>query len=302
MNLSFRAPLLSDRSAVMSAAAMSGAVENDAAFANIYLLREKYGIELAFYAKTVLRRYSCGFRKDAYGFPLGSSPLTETIPLLAEDAARRGLPLTLTLLNQRQCEALRDAFPERFAFTGAEEYTEYIYLRENLAELRGSRYHGKRNHIAQFWRAYPDARIQPLIPENADLALHVAEQWLAARTDPLSPSLTAEMHAIREACENLAALGMSGLLLYAEGHPIGMTAVSEIAPRIFDVHFEKVVPGYSHAWPVVANEMAKCLRDADYLNREEDLGEAGMRASKASYRPDILNEKYIAVLRDGKEL
>lgn len=294
MHLNFRAPLLNDRSAVLSAAAVSGALENDAAFANIYLLREKYGTEIAFHAGTLFRRYADGFRAQSYGFPLGTEPLTETLPHLAEDAAERGLPLRLSLLTKAQCEALDAAFPGKFTFTQAEQYTEYIYRRENLAEMRGSRYHGKRNHIAQFWRAYPDAQIQPLIPENADLALHIAEQWLAARESPDTPSLAAEIRAIREACANLSALGMSGLLLYAEGRPIGMTAVSEIAPRVADVHFEKVIPGYPHAWPVVANEMAKCLRDFDYINREEDLGEDGMRASKASYHPDILNEKFTA--------
>ena len=80
-----------------------------------------------------------------------------------------------------------------------------------------------------------------------------------------------------------------------------MTVVSEISAGIFDIHFEKVVPAHPHAWPVVVNEMAKCLAGAIYLNREEDLGESGMRSSKQSYRPDLLNEKYTALWR-GKEL
>ena len=180
------------------------------------------------------------------------------------------------------------------------DMSDYIYEREKLVKLPGKKDHGKRNHISQFWRACPDAYIQPLIPENAAFALGIADQWLAARPDPQDASLQYERSCIAEAAANMEALGLTGLLLYADGQPVGMTMVSEISAGIFDVHFEKVIPDQPHAWPVVANEMAKCLTAAEYLNREEDLGENGMRTSKQSYRPDLLNEKFIAEWH-GKE-
>ena len=297
MHLSFHSPALSDRPAAVSAVQFSHAAENDASFTNLFLLREKYGTEIAFYGSQLLRRYRAGFRADCYGFPLGEGSLKDAMALLYADAAARNLPLKLTLLTKGQCETLEALYPAGFRFTPAEDYTEYLYLRENLAELRGSKYHGKRNHISQFWRAYPNAQIQPLIAENADLAVKIAEQWLANRPDPTEGSLLAELACIREAAAHWNALHLSGLLLYAEPEqcPVGMTVISEISTGIFDVHFEKVIPNYPHAWPVVANEMAKCLPQAEYLNREEDLGESGMRASKNSYHPDIRNEKFTAV-------
>ena len=300
MAIAFASPVLSDRTAVFEAASDSKSIENECSFVNLYLLREKYGVEIAFSDSMLLRRYQYGFRKDTYGFPLGSGALRTAIRLLYEDAAARNLPLRITMLNQTQCDWLANSYPDCFTFTHAKDYTEYLYLQENLATLRGSRYHGKRNHIAQFWRACPDAYIQPLIPENAAFALEIADKWLSARSDPNDASLQYERNCIAEAAANVEALGISGLLLYADGQPIGMTMVSEISEGIFDVHFEKVIPDYPHAWPVVANEMAKCLSGALYLNREEDLGEHGMRTSKQSYRPDLLHEKFIAVWH-GKE-
>ena len=297
MSLSVRPPALSDRSAAVAAANAAQVKENDAAFVNLYLLRKKYGTEIAFFDQMMLRRYHRGFRTNCYGFPLGSGDLKTAMSLLYANATERNLPLELTLLTTEQCRTLNTLYPEGFRFTPAEDYTEYLYLRQNLAELKGSKYHGKRNHIAQFWRTYPDAQIQPLIAENADFAQHIAEQWLAAKDFPDSPSLAEEIECIREATAHWDALGLTGLLLYAEPEqaPIGMTVVSEISSGIYDVHFEKVIPGYPHAWPVVVNEMAKCLTQAVYLNREEDLGEHGMRASKNSYHPDLRNEKFTAL-------
>ncbi len=296
MSLCFHSPAPSDRQFTFTAAANSGAKENDAAFASIFLLREKYGIEICAYEQFLLRRYHSGLRAGCYGFPIGSGNLKDAVQKLHEDAMERQIPFRFALLTKQQTDLLEADFPHQFRYSAAENYTEYLYLREHLAELRGSRYHGKRNHIAQFWRAYPDAYIQPLIAENAEFAVKIAEQWLLAREDPQEASLQYELNCIREAAANWDALQLSGLLLYAETEkpPIGMEIVSQISPHVWDIHFEKVIPGYPHAWPVVANETAKCLTDAEYLNREEDLGESGMRSSKRSYRPDLLNEKFFA--------
>ena len=275
-------------------------MENDAAFANLFLLREKYGTALCTEDRMLLRRYGRGVRAGSYGFPLGGGDLKQAVSLLHADAAERGIPFRMTLLTKPQCERLEALFPGGFMFAPMPDYTEYLYLQENLAALRGSRYHGKRNHIAQFWRACPEAYIQPLVAENADIAVSIAERWLQARSTPDDPSLLFELNCIKEAAANWDALALTGLLLYDGMEPVGMTVVSEISAGIFDIHFEKVVPEYPHAWPVVVNEMAKCLSGAEYLNREEDLGESGMRSSKQSYRPDLLNEKYTAQWR-GEE-
>lgn len=297
MQIPFRPPSLTDRSAVLEAANAAGAKENDAAFANLYLLRNKYGTEIAFYDRLLLRRYRSGIRAGSYGFPIGTGDLRCAFSGMYADSVYANLPLRLSLLTKEQCQITEQLYPGGFEFIPAEDYTEYLYLRQDLSELKGSKYHGKRNHIAQFWRSNPDAMIQPLVAENADLAVTIAEKWLSAREDPSLPSLQAEKHCIHEAAANWDALGLTGLLLYAEPdkEPIGMTVLSPVSDGVFDVHFEKVVPGYPHAWAVVTNEAAKCMKQAVYLNREEDLGESGMRISKSSYHPDIRNEKFTAV-------
>ena len=300
MSTSFHIPAPQDRPDASAAVFAAGARENDAAFANLFLLREKYGTEICLQNGMLLRRYGRGVRADCCGFPLGAGDLKQAVALLHDDAQARGIPFRMTLLTKSQCGQLEALFPARFVFEPMPDYTEYLYLQENLAALRGSRYHGKRNHIAQFWRACPEAYIQPLVAENADLAVMIAERWLKARNNPEDPSLRFELSCIKEAAANWSALGLNGLLLYDGLTPVGMTVVSEISEGIFDIHFEKVVPEYPHAWPVVVNEMAKCLAGAEYLNREEDLGESGMRSSKQSYRPDLLNEKYTALWR-GEE-
>lgn len=297
MQLNFEVPTLSHITAVQPILQSVAPMENDAAFANLYLLRHKYGIQLAIAENTLFRRYTAGFRAGCYGFPLGTGDLQVAVLRLKADADTHGQPFRMALLTEEMCKRLGTVFPRQFVFTAAEGYDEYLYLREDIAALRGSRYHKKRNHIAQFWRQNPDAEIQPLIPANADLAVAVAKQWLMTRENPALPALQGEFSCICEAATHMEMLQLQGLLLYAGGKPVGMTMVSCIAKDVYDVHFEKVIPSQPHAWPVVANEMAKCLPQATYLNREEDLGEEGMRAAKASYYPTLIRQKFTAEWR-----
>ena len=144
MFLSFHSPDFNDRMNVFAAASAARAKENDAAFASVYLLREKYGTEICFHDSVLLRRYQKGIRSGCYGYPVGLCDCREIILLLKQDSEARGQKFRLTMLTEQQCEALQTTFPDQFRITKSEAYTEYLYLQSNLAELKGSRYHNKR--------------------------------------------------------------------------------------------------------------------------------------------------------------
>ena len=79
---------------------------------------------------------------------------------------------------------------------------------------------------------------------------------------------------------NYEALGFIGGLLYQNGEPVAFTAGTKLDEEVFDVHFEKALPGVEGAYIMV--------------NREEDMGLEGLRKAKESYHPDILLMKYFA--------
>ncbi|MCR5293077.1 MAG: DUF2156 domain-containing protein, partial [Eubacterium sp.] len=63
------------------------------------------------------------------------------------------------LLSSEQSERLEELYPGYFEFSDNEDYRDYIYNTEDLADLSGRHYHGKRNHINRFEEAYTGYRV-----------------------------------------------------------------------------------------------------------------------------------------------
>jgi hypothetical protein len=68
------------------------------------------------------------------------------------------------------------------------------------------------------------------------------------------------------------------------------------------VNFEKAVSGVNGAYAAINKEFANYLKNKypqiEYLNREEDMGLAGLRKAKESYYPHHMVEKYRMYLRE----
>lgn len=290
--LSFSAPSLKDAAAVYEASAAACAETNELAFTNIYLLQKKYGTLLAFKEGVLYRYYSGSGRLQGYGFPIGKpDAIPAALDTVEEDAEKEGRPLSFCALTEEQVGCLSRRYGKCFTWNNDRGDADYLYRRSDLAELPGTLYHKKRNHIARFERNHPGCRFERLTEENAPDALAVAEGWLAAVQDN-SPSLLHEARAIRHAVAHLAELKILGGLLYLDSQAIAMSLASPISRSIADIHYEKCLPAYRDAYPIINREMARALHPYEFLNREEDLNIPGLRQAKLSYYPCKLLSRF----------
>ena len=333
--IEFKAPELSDRVAVANAVADSGYTGSDASFANIFLLRQKYGTQIAMQEGFLFRYYNGQGSRRGYAFPLGEGDAGAAIALIAEDARESGRPLEFCLVDEPRAQILREYFNAKAGLNGAEPAlhfvenrgdSDYIYSAEGLATLAGNQNKKKRNHVSRFNRTYSDYEIRPLTPENYADALEVEKSWLkveslgesgdsdcectcecreaawAERSED-EKSRHAEYCAIVEALENFDVLGMKGAVLYVGGVPAGMTMASEIAPGAWDIHFEKVIDEYAvnGGYAIINKLFAERLvaAGAKFINREEDINIEGLRKAKLSYYPQTILDKTHIVILEG---
>jgi hypothetical protein len=96
---------------------------------------------------------------------------------------------------------------------------------------------------------------------------------------------------------------LRGYVYYADGKPAAYCLGESVSKgKMFAVHFEKAVDSYKGIYQFMNQAFAVALpRFFIYINREQDLGDEGLRQAKMTYRPSGFVKKYTAELRNNCE-
>jgi hypothetical protein len=126
-------------------------------------------------------------------------------------------------------------------------------------------------------------------------------EWCKQRGCDQSDGLQKESCAVMRGFKYYFELGLTGGLLRSDGKVIAFTFGSPVRNDTFVVHVEKAFPIIQGAYAAINQQFVKNeLTEYQYINREDDLGDAGLRRAKESYRPAFMYERYNATLREEK--
>ncbi|MDU0457318.1 MAG: phosphatidylglycerol lysyltransferase domain-containing protein [Geobacteraceae bacterium] len=171
---------------------------------------------------------------------------------------------------------------------------DYLYLRQELALLQGNRFHKKNNRINYFTKRH-HYQLSEYSAQYCGGCQELLDRWFLAVRDKTGPSLALEVSATSEALRITADLGLSGIVVMVDGMVAGFAIGEKLNSDTAVCHFEKADPFIEGVSQLVNREFARQLfTDCRYINREQDLGDAGLRNSKLSYHPVELVKKYRA--------
>ena len=155
----------------------------------------------------------------------------------------------------------------------------------------------KKGNFRRFAAAY-DYLARPIETRDIPRLKTFAQEWYESRKDE-DVDFDLEMIAIGRVFDEYDLLGMYGLLLEVDGEVVAFTMANRFSPDTMDVNFEKA-ERLDGAYAAINCEFARYLRlkypEAQFLNREEDMGLEGLRKAKLSYLPHHMVEKYWAYL------
>lgn len=229
-----------------------------------------------------------------YLMPTGTGNIIPVIQALEEEAGKEGQPLHLQGVYPEMRETLEKNFPTLFEYTLHRDHFDYIYLRKDLAELKGKNYQPKRNHVNKFKKEY-DYQYLPLTAGMLDDCLDFEARWCLEHDFLQQESLQNERKALTFALQHYEELGLYGGVILVQGEMAAFTFGFPVNQNTFDVQFEKANIHIDGAYSIINQEFARHLPEQYiYVNREEDLGMPGLRQAKLSYHPAILLEKCVA--------
>jgi hypothetical protein len=220
---------------------------------------------------------------------------------IREDARRLGTTPELRGITDKMREKIEAAAPGLLTYEETRDTFDYIYDAKELIELKGRKFHQKRNHLNKFLKTY-DGRFkyEEITRENFDEVYDFQNRWLLDNITPGNKeSLKAEMRAIRRALKDYFALGFTGGIIRIDGHIAAYSMGTRLCTDSFLISVEKGDYAYDGIYQAINQMFAeKNCFDVKYINREDDTGSPGLRRAKLSYKPVILLTKYRAVWKN----
>lgn len=240
---------------------------------------------------TLLLREEFPGTGTVFSTPVGAN-VENAYAFLEQTCRACGEPLRFFPVTEPELAALRARYPHAEA-TLLRDWCDYLYDAQDMVQFRGRRFNGQRNHIHRFQRLYPNWRFEDITAENLP-ELRAFFEDFAARYRKENETAQVEEQCVRDFLAHYFEYAPLGGLLRVGDQIVGFSA-GEIVGDTLIIHVEKADIAYDGVYQVLVNEFAKrfVTEDVQYINREEDVGDEGVRKSKLSYHPLRLLEKYL---------
>ncbi len=236
---------------------------------------------------------SSGKKTPSFLFPIGEGDKKEALNILEDYCKENNFKMNFYALTKEDRDFLTKEYPERYSFSEERNLADYVYSADSLRFLQGKKLSSKRNHINYFIKENPDFKYEPLNEENIEEAYNMHNLWCDGVECEKEQSLKEETCAVRRAFKYFKPLELSGGLLRVGGRVVAFSMGDELNEKTFLVHIEKAYSEIRGAYPMINQQFVKNECEGyEFINREDDTGDEGLRKAKLSYRPIELVEKY----------
>lgn len=261
-------------------------------FTNLFIWRKHYRFKWSIYRDWLLI-ISDKDNGSCHAFqPIGPTPRKEAVLMLLEwlkEEKKQNLP-AIHRCEKKIVEELLNV--KNIIIEPVREHFDYVYLKEDLIRLEGNKYRSKRNHINKLSRFY-DFKYEELIPTYIEEALKVQEKWCKQKKCEDDISLNDEWDAVKEALFNFHSLELKGGVILIENKVVAFTLAEMLNKHTGVIHIEKADPDIPGLYSLINQKFCESgLKEALFINREQDLGIPGLREAKLSYYPHHFVEKF----------
>ena len=213
--------------------------------------------------------------------PVGGERLSETVSACLRHAPRLS----------RVPESFVARFGAGFRVEEDPGNFDYVYLRRELAELKGKKFDGKRNRIRKFESTFAH-QYHALTRADVPGCFRLLEDWFEEKRNG-DPYMKAEKVAIVQALASFERLGLKGGVVKVGGRVEAFTMGGRLTADMAVIPIEIANPGLVGLAQWINREFA-CREwpDSTFINREQDMNIEGLRKAKLSYQPVRLVRKY----------
>jgi hypothetical protein len=261
-----------------------------------YMWRKYLDMQYCIEEDTLFFRSVYSKGHHCYAFPLSAGRHREAVERLLQAMPHTG-EYKICSVPEEALAFLKNEYGKRVHYSASRDWCDYLYLYADLLNLTGKKYNGQRNHINRFKRENPVHRFVTIDLSNVQKAIDFLQrnEGIIMKANDLAVE---EYHRSIEIFNYMVSFNLCGGYLEVAGKVAGIT-LGEIINDTLTIHIEKALRDYHGAYPMLSNAFLQSLegRGIKYVNREEDVGDEGLRKSKTDYHPIALLPKYFVNLK-----
>ncbi len=292
MKLRFEPISLNKQAEYLSLLATCPQVASDYSFLNLWAWADDYGLLWAWEEDLVWIKQTRP--SDIYWAPVGPWDSIEWQNRYAYDD---GSHLAFIRIPQKLVDIWSAAVGDEAKISEERGHWDYLYSVSDLIELKGNRYHKKKNLLNQFIKKY-EFTYMPFEAGLIDQAMGMQEDWCTWRDCESSEVLSAENKAIARIFNDWQHFnGIQGGAIMINGTMVAYTVAEKLTRDSIVIHFEKGDTQYKGVYQAI-NQMflENSASQFELVNREQDLDDEGLRKAKLSYHPVEFINKYRVTL------
>ncbi|HTY45911.1 MAG TPA: phosphatidylglycerol lysyltransferase domain-containing protein [Patescibacteria group bacterium] len=254
-------------------------------FTNIYAWRNVYALRLSCLDDFIILSSQIEPARPRFYEPIGAGDKKRIIKTLMEEG-------NAVCVRLPESTARLFAGDRRFALEYDRDNSDYLFTVEDLVQLKGKKYDGKRNLIKKFKSTCRYAYSR-LAQEEIQECLDFEERWCLIKGCDQVQGLSQERQAFREMVSGCAFLGLTAGGIRVDGKICALVLAEKLNPKTLVIHILKAHPEMAGLYQTVNQEfLAAEASGYVYVNMEQDLGVEGLRKSKSSYHPVAMVKKY----------
>lgn len=234
----------------------------------------------------------------AFSLPLGNMAMTDAVELIARYCRRTGTRMAFSAIPAVVAGDIAAACGGKVEPLNG--WSDYLYSASALATLSGKTYSKKRNHVNRFMADNPSYCFEKVsVANQAEVREFIALRDVADKA--CEETAAYELQQCLEVVCHLGDYLFEGALLRDGSGKICAVTFGEVVGDTLYVHIEKADHSVAGAGETVCRLFVETMLEnypgLRYVNREEDMGDPGLRYSKESYRPVALLDKCNVVTR-----
>ncbi|MHB8769685.1 MAG: DUF2156 domain-containing protein [Syntrophales bacterium] len=194
-------------------------------------------------------------------------------------------------------------FESLFVIEEQKEFADYVYLTEDLIQLKGNRFSKKRNLIHQFSREYirhDRVKVENIDAKQIEDCLRFLEIWCNEHDCDVEQetSLACEKDALITTLNNIERFESRGIVVRVDGEVSALGIGSRLNETMATLNFEKAFSKTKGLYQFLDNECARRLfGEFKYVNKESDMNLPNLAESKQSYNPIMRIKSFALKLR-----